>query len=106
MTARKRTKIPPSLQREHNRQCFVQLALDENPTHDDFPNRFEIDPNAIVSRPETGNCGAYVQAWVWVDNPDCVLCGEQIEHDPFYDKDGKPHCEDCFKETPDAKNKT
>lgn len=31
----------------------------------------EVDDNAKINRPEGGDDGAYVQAWVWVDNDTC-----------------------------------
>jgi hypothetical protein len=36
--------------------------------------KLEIDADAKVSRNEGGDDGAYVQAWVWVENEDATHC--------------------------------
>ena len=52
------------------RQAAIQQYHDEG--------RIEVDPNAKVSRdPLNTDKGAYVQAWVWVDDADT----EENAHD-------------------------
>jgi hypothetical protein len=46
-----------------NRDWYIQRAIDEH--HED--GKLEIDDTAVVS---TGEQGAYVQAWLWVDAPE------------------------------------
>ena len=52
----------------------------------------EVDPDAPVSL--GGDPGAYVQAWVWVDNPMCVSCGTMIDDLEVW-KGGEFRCEKC-----------
>jgi hypothetical protein len=51
-------------------QTYRELAKEQY--HRD--GEIEIDPDAPVSRSAYDSCerddGAYVQAWVWVDNPE------------------------------------
>jgi hypothetical protein len=60
----------------------------------------EIDGGAPVSL--GGDPGAYVQAWVWVYNPDCTACGERIKVLKEIPKDEKHLCPKCKKEASDG----
>jgi hypothetical protein len=53
----------------------------------------EIDPGAAVSM--GGDPGAYVQAWVWVDNPHCAYCEEPIPELERIPEDGEFICPKC-----------
>ena len=55
----------------------------------------EIDSGAPVSL--GGDPGAYVQAWVWVYNPECSGCGERIEELEEIPKDVMFQCKKCKK---------
>lgn len=40
----------------------------------------EIDDNAVVSRSEDNEAeGAYVQAWLWIDDEEAWECAQQAE---------------------------
>jgi hypothetical protein len=62
----------------------------------------EIDPGAMVSQSEDG--GAYVQAWVWVDDDDAELCRTcRAPYDGCGDGyDGE--CPDCADKTEEKRN--
>jgi hypothetical protein len=51
----------------------------------------EIDDNPVVS--VSDDKGAYIAAWVWIDNPDCRDCGETVE-----DADND-YCNTCLDKT-------
>ena len=53
----------------------------------------EIDSNAVVSISEDN--GAYIQAWVWVSNPPCKDCGEDIEGEPAFFMGTSARCRKC-----------
>jgi hypothetical protein len=58
----------------------------------------EFDCDATVSRSEDPeNTGAWVQAWAWMENPDCVDCGKQIKGKPIYGAGTSARCAECHK---------
>lgn len=48
-------------------------ALAKRSFHDE--GVIEIDDNARIAK--GAECGAYVEAWVWVDNPNWISGGEE-----------------------------
>lgn len=64
----------------------------------------EMDPDALISRPADNETGAYVQAWLWVENPDCADCGERIKGEPIYSRaNGLVRCRVCHQKNMENK---
>jgi hypothetical protein len=62
-------KVPTDDEKLQRR--VVKLARAEY----EVEGEIEIDDAAEISYSETCS-GAYVQAWIWVENPDKCVCGE------------------------------
>jgi len=62
----------------------------------------EIDDNPKISTAsdvEEEIIGSYVAAWIWVDNPHCLICEEFIFGTPVFDKHGDIYCKQCYLKT-------
>lgn len=79
-------------ERESISKWFIAKAKETKHKEGDL----EIDDNAAVSI--GSDPGAYVQAWVWIDNPKCHTCEEIIDEINHVPEDGKFLCSGCTEE--------
>lgn len=75
---------------KNNHDGFIKHAKQDKRL---VEGELEMDDYAMISRGY--EAGAYVQCWLWVENPDCADCGKKIQGEPIYFMGSSARCQSC-----------